>query len=221
MTTKQDRRIAKAAEAEARFAEIMKASIRITEERAAARDWGDKPEDMTSGEWEAAKAVRVLREGGLAWWDLAHTLGLPGSGPSVATGKTGASYARRLYERAFGDRPRGHRASSVGSAERRAEAAGPWFGADKTVEEVCLEVAGQEVTWQVRPAEGIQFTDSAVVSPKGASAYRDNAITFHTVVFGAPEKGKGSIWMRGPERTVKIANIIRVAPGIPAGERVF
>lgn len=220
MATKQDRRIAREHAADAAFAAIVEKALAVTKDRAAQRESWARPEGTTDGGWEVACAVRVLREQGIAWWQLAHALALPGSGDSVATGKSGASYARRLYRKVFGDYEPGQRASSAGSAERRAEAVGPWF-TGRTVEEVLSAVAGKELTWRIRVSEGVETTDSAVVSPRGARQYGDDAISFHAVVYGVPEKGKGAIWMKGPERTVRVEAIIQVGPGIPAGERVY
>lgn len=220
MSAKQEQRAAKAAAAAEQFEIVWQKALAVVKDRAEQREAWLRPEAIEEREWDTACAVRLLRDGGMAWWQLAHALALPGSGDSVATGKSGASYARRLYRKAFGDYEPGHRASSAGSAERRAEAVGPWFGHDRTMEAILTEVAGKELTWLVE-VQGVKTTDTAVVAPGGARPYREDAISFHTVVYGVPEKGKGAVWMRGPERTVRIGSIIQVGPGIPAGERVI
>lgn len=49
--------------------------------------------------------VKKLRDTGMAWWQIAYQLELPGSGPNVATGKSGAARARTLYRKTFGELP--------------------------------------------------------------------------------------------------------------------
>lgn len=49
--------------------------------------------------------VKELRDGGMAWWQIGHELGLPGSADNVKEGKSGASKARSLYKKAFGELP--------------------------------------------------------------------------------------------------------------------
>lgn len=217
---KQEQREAKAKAAAESFEIIWQKALDVVKARQEEREVWPRPEGMEEREWDTACAVRLLREGGMAWWQLAHALALPGSGDSVATGKSGASYARRLYKRAFGDYEPGVRASSTGSAERRAEAVGPWFGQTWAMDEVKEAVEGKEITWSGE-IQGVRFTDTAVVAPKRVQACGEDAITFDTVVYGEQEKGKSKVWWAGPKRTVRIADIIQVAPGIPAGERVF
>ena len=50
--------------------------------------------------------VKELRDTGMAWWAIGRELGLEGAGESAATGKKGASRARALYRKAFGEVPR-------------------------------------------------------------------------------------------------------------------
>lgn len=50
-------------------------------------------------------AVKELRDTGMAWWQIAYQLNLPGSGPNVASGKAGAARARSLYRKTFGELP--------------------------------------------------------------------------------------------------------------------
>lgn len=53
-----------------------------------------------------APEVKRLRDEGMAWWLIGHTLGLPGSADTVRAGKAGAGFARRVYASAFGAVPR-------------------------------------------------------------------------------------------------------------------
>lgn len=56
-------------------------------------------------EHDIGHRVKELRDGGMAWWQIAYQLELPGSGPNVATGKSGAARARALYKKTFGELP--------------------------------------------------------------------------------------------------------------------
>lgn len=53
-----------------------------------------------------APQVRELREAGKAWWQIGYELGLPGSADTVAKGKGGAAFARKIWKSAFGEVPR-------------------------------------------------------------------------------------------------------------------
>ena len=49
--------------------------------------------------------VKELRDTGMAWWQIAYQLEMPGSGPNVAQGKSGAARARAAYKKTFGELP--------------------------------------------------------------------------------------------------------------------
>lgn len=53
-----------------------------------------------------APQVKELREKGLAWWQIGFELRLPGSADTVAKGKGGAAFARKIWKHAFGEVPR-------------------------------------------------------------------------------------------------------------------
>lgn len=53
-----------------------------------------------------APQVKELRETGMAWWQIGFKLSLPGNADTVAKGKGGAAFARKIYKAAFGDVPR-------------------------------------------------------------------------------------------------------------------
>lgn len=112
-TSKQDRRIKaeKAAEQEAgRIIEEAKAKVR---RNAAAREAGDTAPAPASPRRRTldpallahAPAIKAAREQGVAWWRVAHDLGLPGSADNVSQGKAGAGLARRIYAGAYGALP--------------------------------------------------------------------------------------------------------------------
>lgn len=50
--------------------------------------------------------VKEYRDQGLAWWVIGFKLSLPGSADNVREGKSGASFARRIYAASFGEVPR-------------------------------------------------------------------------------------------------------------------
>lgn len=54
----------------------------------------------------AAECRRLRDEGGMAWWLIGKTLGLPGAGDSATTGKAGAHQARKLYASTGAEVPR-------------------------------------------------------------------------------------------------------------------
>jgi hypothetical protein len=54
---------------------------------------------------EQGKRVKELRDKGMAWWAIAHEMGLPGSASNVKEGKSGAARARALYRKTFGELP--------------------------------------------------------------------------------------------------------------------
>lgn len=61
--------------------------------------------EATEDEKALGQQVKSLRDNGMAWWQIAHSLSLPGSADNVAQGKSGASKARALYKKAFGELP--------------------------------------------------------------------------------------------------------------------
>lgn len=65
-----------------------------------------------------ADQVKELREGGLAWWQIGFKLSLPGSADTVAKGKGGAAYARKIWKSAFGEVPRVQNRTGLRSKKR-------------------------------------------------------------------------------------------------------
>lgn len=66
-----------------------------------------------------AEQVKTLRDAGKAWWQIGYELGLPGSADTVAKGKGGAAYARKVYKSKYGEVPRTQVRN--GSRSRKAE----------------------------------------------------------------------------------------------------
>lgn len=98
MTTanRQERRVKKERKADEQAEAIISETVeRVKEE-------GRKRGEATAEEIEKGLEVKRLRDEGMAWWQIAFTLGLPGSADNVKQGKSGASRARRLYVVATG-----------------------------------------------------------------------------------------------------------------------
>lgn len=97
--TKQARAIKAQHEAAAKADKI----IAEATERVLSRPTRGKPLDPEL--LALAPAIKEGRDNGVAWWRIAHDLGLPGSADTVAKGKAGAGLARKVYAAAFGALP--------------------------------------------------------------------------------------------------------------------
>lgn len=163
-----------------------------------------------------AVRVRELRAEGRAWWAIAYELGLPGSGPSVRQGKTGAAKARRLWEQAWG---KTYSDTSVprDTKDRKKERAltepgRPYFSPDTPDLEVVDLVRGKTVEWCTRLAAGdgvVISLQTAKVDPKGAKVVqgrKGRVLSFYEVI--RDEKGREMV---GPCRSVYIAQIEKVS----------
>ena len=104
--------------------------------------------------------VKELRDTGMAWWQIAYQLNLPGSGPNVASGKTGAARARALYKKTFGDLPgdvarRSTKASRAAAAQDGEAPVRKQIFTDDQLdwqataanEEILARVRGHEIRW--------------------------------------------------------------------------
>lgn len=106
--SKQEKASKKAKQAAAKAAEIIDqavAAVKAKAIEATAYD-AERKEGCTDEEWLLAVQVREQRDAGVAWWQIAQTLGLPGAGASASTGKAGAAQARKAYAKGFGAHPR-------------------------------------------------------------------------------------------------------------------
>lgn len=110
--------------------------------------------------------IKELRDGGMAWWQIAYQLELPGSGPNVAEGKSGAARARSLYKKTFGDLPGDVARRSTKASRAAGDGAGapvvrkPQFNEDQLAAvfdnegaeaeanaEILAKVEGHEIRW--------------------------------------------------------------------------
>lgn len=187
--------------------------------------WGNERLDTCNDYvYDLAVEVRKGRAAGEPWWRIAYTLSLPGAGASAVQGKTGAAYARRLWERAWGktyldtSAPRDTKARK----EERAVLAPmrPYFSDADDDFHIIQEVTGKRIEWVIRLAAGsgvvtsaqeaIVFHDSHLVKvvrgPKG------RVLNFYEAPDAALLKvdPRHAISKCGPLRSVHLHNITRV-----------
>lgn len=115
----------------------------------------ERREGVDDYTYDLAVEVRKMREAGAAWWRIAHDLYLPGHGPSAAQGKSGAAYARRLWQRAWGlTYTNGEKAPRETRARRQERAVTrehrPYFAEDARETDIIKKILGQKLTWVAR-----------------------------------------------------------------------
>lgn len=120
--------------------------------------------EVTAEEQALSDQVKALRDGGMAWWKIGHTLGLPGSADNVAQGKGGASRARGLYKKGHGDYAKVQRMrrgpdetmTSANGTRRRnnrghevvtALPGTSIFNPEQHDDEIIEAIAGKKITW--------------------------------------------------------------------------
>lgn len=130
-----------------------------------------------SADHELGKRVKELRDGGMAWWQIAYQLELPGSGPNVASGKSGAARARAAYKKTFGELP-GDTVKRSSKATRAAGADAAPTGRRKCVfseeeladeAELAAKVAGKEIRWLGSTPYG--FEPGALITEREARVH--------------------------------------------------
>lgn len=147
--------------------------------------------------------VRELREQGLAWWAIGNEMGLPGSGPSAATGKTGAGHARRLYKKAFGEYPRTHTEprGEGKTAKARKEKAERVLGnaaeqlAVMTDTEACDYLAGKWIQWVAAVATAGEDAKADMKCKVGKAPKILEGKKGRFVTFNEPDAGSRSIYL--------------------------
>lgn len=177
----------------------------------------DQPTRLATCDDETyAKALRVreLRSSGTPWWRIAHEMGLPGSGPSVKQGKTGAAHVRRLWERAWG---KTYSDTTVprDTKERKKERAltqdaRPFFPSDTPDLEIIDAITGKKITWYTRlETNGTALVVSeqeSLVFPKNVQIVqgpKGRVVSFWEM----PEEGSR---VSGPRRSVYVDRIEKV-----------
>lgn len=173
--------------------------------------------------YDLAVEVRKKRGEGLAWWRIAADLFLPGAGTSAQTGKSGAAYARRLWERAWGKTYVDGERAPRKTVERERERAittetVPYFAPEAKDEAIIKTVTGKTIHWTIR----IMGVHGAIVSPQEAVVHHDprtariimgpkgRCLEFFESM-GDVRLPKNLQWANtGPRRSVYVANIHRV-----------
>lgn len=178
-----------------------------------------------------ATDVKQLREQGLAWWQIGFKLSLPGSADTVAKGKGGAAYARKIWKAAFGEVPRVQTRDGSRSKKRekneavrelketkqadRVEAVRSGesvLKATMTDEEVLNMLEGRVITWSFNlgslDRQEDEFYDVTIgVFPgtlKVSGEGPDRVIDFRELDQNAPLAVRG---IKGGHRTVRISAI--------------
>jgi len=178
-----------------------------------------------------AEQVKELRDQGVAWWQIGFKLGLPGSADTVAKGKGGAAYARKIWKSAYGEVPRVQKRDGSRSAKRekndhvrelkatkqadRIEAVRTGqsvISVDMTNDEVIAMLDGRMITWSINLAnvdsQGDDFFDVTAGVFKGTIKVHglglDRYIDFNDYDPTAPIAVRG---IRGVQRTVRLSSI--------------
>lgn len=178
-----------------------------------------------------AEQVKELRESGLAWWQIGFKLGLPGSADTVAKGKGGAAYARKIWKGAYGEVPRVQKRDGSRSSKReknehvrelkattkasRVEAVRSGesvINPDMTNEEVIEMLDGRLITWSFNLAnvdsQGDDFFDCTIGVFKGSIKVHglgvDRYIDFREYDPSAPVAVRG---IAGGLRSVRLSSI--------------
>ena len=114
-----------------------------------------------------SEQVKELRDTGMPWWQIGFKLSLPGNADTVAKGKGGAAFARKIYKAAFGEVPRvqvrdGSRANREKNEEVKAlkktrkadrvaqvRSGSAVLREDMTDEEVIATLRGRMIGWYI------------------------------------------------------------------------
>lgn len=180
----------------------------------------------------ATECKRLRDEGGMAWWLIGKTLGLPGAGDSATTGKSGAHQARRLYATKNGGEVPRTRAPRNGGVKAEK---GPAERGSKTDRKVALTIgehvipedldedsvvamlAGRVIEWGVNladlcPGPDEWFNHEARVHPTDVivdeDPSKDGSRTIRFREFhGYIGEGRDRRVLCGPTRTVRLRSI--------------
>lgn len=227
---------AKRDKATAKAAAVVEQAI---EETVAAIQGKPKRGELPAQYAAMAPQIKELRDGKVAWWMIGFKLGLPGSADSVAKGKGGAAYARKIYKSAFGEVPRtqvrdGSRSKKAernpevramretSKAERvvQVRAGQSVISPDLTDEEVLAMVDGRMLTWSINLAnvdnQGDDFYDSTIGAFRGTTRVHglgvDRCVDFREFDPSAPVRERGT---PGGMRTVRVSAIHTIGKAQP------
>lgn len=178
-----------------------------------------------------APKVKELREKGLAWWQIGYELKLPGSADTVAKGKGGAAFARKIWKSAFGEVPRVQnrdgsrrkirekndhvREMRTTTKTARVEAVRQGTSVIKpetTPDEIVAMIEGRMITWSMNLAnvdgQGDEFFDCTAGVFKGTARVHglgeDRYVEFREYDPRTPLQYRG---IPGGSRLVRVASI--------------
>lgn len=118
MTSKQERRAKAEAKATVQATEIIEAAkAKVTGAAANPR----RTRTLSAEHKALAPKVKEYREQGMAWWMIGFKLSLPGSADTVAAGKGGAAFARRIWVDSYGPIPKAAPRSPRGHSSEKNE----------------------------------------------------------------------------------------------------
>lgn len=248
--SKQERAAKASKKADAQAARIVAEGIKAqkakggepltVDEKAAIVDKVAKPKrggEPTDEERQQAETIKAGRDAGKAWWLIAHEMGLPGSAPSVAQGKGGASRARAIYKRVLGDYPRKQRmrqgndeTQAVANGTRRRNRQGnevvkaapgqPVFADSVSDEEVIAAIRGKQIEWEMYRDDAVsgkpEFVgmDEQIVHESAAVTMRRDKEGFRYVTFREGQGNDVPVELRGykgKHRSVFVHSIVKVA----------
>lgn len=191
---------------------------------------GRKRGEASAAEIEQGHEVKRLRDAGLAWWAIAHEMGLPGSADNVKAGKSGASKARRLYAAAFGalpatprslakTRPDGFAKGARPEGTRRKDtirrdpAAASMFQEDAPAPEIIEGLVGKKITWlnaltQTEEESRVHKTGIAIRDVAGHRCLDFRVDHYHDHF---PKETAQYRVVPGIQRTIRLSAILRVA----------
>lgn len=192
---------------------------------------------VTDADRDTAQQIKDRRDAGMVWWQIAFELGLPGSADNVTQGKSGASKARAIYKKVFGDYPKTQRmrrgpdetlAGANGNRTRnsrghevvKAVRGKPIFSDDISDEDLVTAIAGKRITWNVfltDPATGkdeFVAQDEQIVNEQTAITVKQDNDGFRYVTFREGHDASVPVEVRhvpGKYRHVFLRNIVKVA----------
>lgn len=227
---KQEKRSKAEKAAAVKAEEVIAATVEKVKAKAARRN------EVSEEERDTAAQIKERRDLGMAWWQIAFELGLPGSADNVAQGKSGASRARSIYKKVLGDYPKTQRirkgpdeslASATGSRRRnrhghevvRAAAGQSVFPEETSDEDIVAAVLGKKIEWEMWREDltgKVEFvgTDEQIVHERFRCKIITNADGERILQFregvgnDLPPEYRG---MAGKYRSVYVHRIVKVA----------
>lgn len=223
--TKQERAAKRRKKAQQQAEQIIETTRAAVQAKPSSR-----AEGCTDEEWALAQQVKVLRDEGVPWWQIAKDLELPGAGHSATTGKKGAANARKAYAKGYGSHPRtftrgqgktraekNERVKEVQQATKRSRVEKVRKGEsvippDISNEELAAMVKGRKISWMIMGdhcPDGME--QEAWVHPQ-TPLYIEGELGDRTIEFRSMDKGAPVAFRMVPAhiRTVRIDRIFAI-----------